>query len=36
MSTVHAFAIGILGGIALFFVLQQRGVLDRWLDKLSG
>lgn len=36
MTTIHAFEIGILGGIVLFFVLQRLGILDRWFDNFSG
>ena len=36
MTTIHAFEIGILAGITLFFVLQRLGILDRWLDRFSG
>jgi len=36
MSTVHALELGIVGGIALFFILQRMGVIDRWFDRMGG
>ncbi len=35
MSTIHALEIGILAGVALFFVLQRLGVIDRWFDRFG-
>ena len=35
MSVVHSLEVGILAGIALFFVLQRLGVLDRLIQKLE-
>lgn len=33
MTLAHWFGIGILGGIALFFVLERTGTLYKWFDK---
>jgi hypothetical protein len=30
MSVLHSLELGILGGIALFFVLMYSGLLDKW------
>jgi ribosomal protein S5 len=35
MTTPQIFGVGIIAGIALFFVLQRYGVIDRWFDKLG-
>jgi hypothetical protein len=35
MSTLHALELGILGGIALFFILQRLGVIDHWFDRMG-
>lgn len=35
MTLAHSLGIGVLVGIALFFVLQRLGVLDKWLEKLD-
>ena len=35
MTIAHSLGIGVVVGIALFFVLQRLGVLDKWLEKLD-
>lgn len=30
MSVLHSLELGILGGIALFFILMYSGLLDKW------
>ena len=35
MSVANAIALGVLTGIALFFVLQRLGVIDRWIEWLE-
>jgi hypothetical protein len=30
MSVLHSLELGILGGIALFYVLMYSGLLDKW------
>ena len=35
MTIAHSLGIGVLLGIALFFVLQRLGVLDKWLEKFD-
>ena len=35
MTVAHSLGIGVVVGIALFFVLQRLGVLDKWLEKLD-
>jgi len=35
MTIAHSLGIGVLVGIALFFVLQRLGVLDKWLEKFD-
>ena len=32
MTIAHWFGVGVLGGIALFFVLERTGVLYKWFD----
>ena len=32
-TLAYAVGLGFLGGIVLFFVLQQRGVIDRWFER---
>jgi hypothetical protein len=36
MNVPASLALGIILGIVLFFVLQRRGVIDRWLARLEG
>ncbi len=33
MTVPQALELGILAGIALFFVLQRMGVIDRWFSR---
>jgi len=35
MTIAHSLGIGVLLGIALFFVLQRLGVLDKWIQKFD-
>lgn len=35
MTVVHSLEVGILGGIALFFILQYLGVIDRWFERFD-
>jgi hypothetical protein len=36
MSASVSLAVGIVFGILLFFVLQRRGVIDKWISRLGG
>jgi len=33
MTVVFSLGTGILTGIALFFILQRLGVIDKWIDR---
>ncbi len=33
MTIAHWFGLGIIGGIALFFILERNGTIYRWFDK---
>ena len=33
MSVSASIMMGIVGGLLLFFVLQQTGVIDRWIER---
>jgi hypothetical protein len=33
MTVVFSLGTGILAGIALFFILQRLGVIDKWIDR---
>lgn len=35
MTLVHSLEIGFLSGIALFFILQRLGVIDKWFEALE-
>jgi hypothetical protein len=32
MSIAHSVEIGVLAGIALFFIFQRLGWIDKWFD----
>jgi hypothetical protein len=36
MSVSVSLALGIVVGIVLFFALQRRGVIDKWISRLEG
>jgi hypothetical protein len=33
MTIAHWFGVGILSGMALFFILERTGVVYEWFDK---
>ncbi len=33
MTVEFSLGTGILAGIALFFILQRLGVIDKWIDR---
>jgi hypothetical protein len=33
MTVAQAIGFGIVAGIALFFVLQRAGLLDKWIER---
>jgi len=35
MTTLHSLEAGFLAGIALFFILQRMGIIDRWFDSFK-
>jgi hypothetical protein len=35
MTNAHMLGIGMIAGIALFFVLLRLGVIDRWIQRLE-
>jgi hypothetical protein len=35
MTNPQMLGIGFIVGIALFFVLQRMGVIDRWIERLD-
>jgi len=35
MTIVHSAGIGVLAGIALFFILLRFGVIDKWFERLE-
>lgn len=36
MSVPMSLGLGVIAGIVLFFVLQQRGIIDAWIERLEG